>query len=175
MRAVDGKNLKVFAGSVRTSARNVVSLAVPRIGDGIFDLRQPRFAFGKFIEFAERNPPLIVGRLCRESSGREDAHHGRGQHDRCKAIQRNAELHKKSPSETSLSLTAASSGRGGVNCRGCGGMSPLAVAAADHATTSGFPGRSSEYQVTLFRQSGALKSGRPMMTTVGSPGATRLN
>src|SRR5262249_20225274 len=59
--AIDGKPLDLPAPPPPNPARDVCRLAIPGVHHRIAIGREPRFAFGKVIEPAERDPGLRVG------------------------------------------------------------------------------------------------------------------
>ena len=59
MGAVDGEDLKVVAGDAADPAGNVAGLPVPCGGDGVAEVDEAGFAFGKIAERAEVDPGVF--------------------------------------------------------------------------------------------------------------------
>ena len=61
MRAVDGEDLKLFAGYAAHPAGHIAGLPIPGRGDRIPIVDQARLPFRELADGAERNPGVIAG------------------------------------------------------------------------------------------------------------------
>ena len=90
--AVDGEDLKLVALHAAHPAGNVVGFSIGNASDGILELRQASLAFGKLVEFAERDPTFVLAAVAAEDGRDEVADHRRSQNRDGQAVQQHSDL-----------------------------------------------------------------------------------
>src|SRR5271166_980147 len=168
--AVDSENLKLLALNAADPTRNAVGLSVGNTRNGIFKLGQPGLAFRELIELTQRDPAFVLPAIAAEDRRNQIADDWHCENGDRQAIQQHSNPGKQvSPGDFVFVLIAHCVPPVKDAFAEAAWLACLGRCATSHATTSeiswsvmGCPG--------LFsRQSGALKSGRPVMTMVRSP------